>query len=156
MKKLIFAGLAIAMCIGVFSGRVVSADKTDAFGARLGYINCSGCDGAFQIGADYFTPVTEKDDLDVRLNVASEDRFDIWSLSGNYIYNFPVQKGASGSWYAGAGLGLIKFSGNSSSKTKGGVNIMGGYKFTKNVSVEAIYTFISTRDVYGINIGYRF
>ncbi|MFA6448987.1 MAG: hypothetical protein WCX65_05960 [bacterium] len=152
MKKLIIAGFAIAMCLAVFSSNAMSAEKAAEFGARLGFINCSGCDGSLLIGADYFIPVAEKDELDVRLTFASVDVFDIWSLSGNYIYNLPREAGASGSWYAGAGLGVMRFS----SKTKIGGNLMGGYKFENNISAEASYTRVDAENFWGISLGYRF
>lgn len=160
MKKIIIAGLAIAMCMGVFSGKALSAAKSPEFGARLGLVHCSGCNGSLQIGGDYFIPVTDKDDVDVRLTYSSESSVDILSLSGNYIYNLPMQAKQTGNWYVGAGLGVTRLStdifGASRSTTKLGLNLMGGYKFSNKVSAEATYTGISGDDFFGISVGYRF
>jgi opacity protein-like surface antigen len=160
IKKLAVAGCVITMCLAVFSSKAMTAENTAEFGARLGLVNCSGCDGSFQIGADYYIPLTDKDEADIRLTFSSEKHFDIWSLSGNYIYNLQREEGAPGNWYAGAGPALTRISmdifGDSSSSTKFGLNIMGGYKFDNRMSAEIIYTWADSHDFYGINVGYRF
>ena len=160
MNKLYFTALAIGMCLAVFPGKAVAQEKVPEYGARLGLINCSGCDGSLQFGADYYIKVTDKDEADIRLTFSSENHFDIWSLSGNYIYNLQREEGARGNWYVGAGPAITRISmnvfGADSSSTKLGLNVMGGYKFDNRVSAEVIYTWADSHDFYGINVGYRF
>jgi hypothetical protein len=188
MKKLIIAGLAMALCLGVFSSKSMAADKDASWGIKLGYLNATDnmdvigsadFGSSYAISGDYTVPMGPGS-INGRLMYAPkfeattilagaklDEELSYLQLAANYLWSPAKAEGAKGNWYVGGGLGwgrksvdvdcigaACAVSTASETKSSLDINLLGGYKFDNNFSVEGL--IILDESVWGVNIGYNF